>query len=307
MKKTDPKDATVIAERLRFGKELPRAFDMDEHYLPLRSLTRYRHHLVRELVRVKSYTASQVYLKATDYSHEQPFSNLFGATSQAVLLEFATMDEIAAMPFEDLVEWLDVKGKRRFAHPEENARKLQQVAEHAYRLPEKWASVINDIIALNLRHITLLKDLIRRTDATITAQMEPIPQTLETIPGIGPVFAAGIIAELGDLARFDYNEAQVASYAGLKWPRSQSGDLQAQDTPLARSGNRFLRYYLCEAAQTVRLHAPEYKAYYQRKYHEARKHQHKRAIVLTARKLTRFVVRLLTTNEPYRLRQTPSD
>jgi transposase len=307
--KTDHKDATVIAERLRFGKDLPRAFDMDEHYLPLRSLTRYRYHLVKELVRVKSYTVSQVYLKATDYtqSHKQPFSNPFGATSQAVLLEFATMDEIVAMPFEDLVEWLDVKGKRHFAHPEENARKLQQVAEDAYRLPQDWAAVINDIIALNLRHISLLQDLIRRTDAAITVQMENIPQTLETIPGIGPVFAAGIIAEIGDLARFDYNEAQVASYAGLKWPRSQSGDFEAQDTPLARSGNRFLRYYLCEAAQLVRLHAPEYKAYYHRKYHEVPKHQHKRAIVLCARKLTRLVVRLLTTNEPYRLRQAPSD
>ena len=307
--KTDPKDATVIAERLRFGKDLPRAFDMDEHYLPLRFLTRYRYHLVKELVRVKSYCVSQVYLKATDYSHPQkkPFSELFGVTSQAVLLEFATMDEIAAMPFEDLVEWLDVKGKRRFAYPEKNARKLQQVAADAYRLSEDWAAVIHDIIALNLRHISLLEDLIRRTDAAITAQMEDIPQTLETIPGIGPVFAAGIIAEIGDLARFDYNEAQVASYAGLKWPRHDSGDFQAQDTPLARTGNRFLRYYLCEAAQTVRLHAPEYKAYYHRKYHEVRKHQHKRAVVLTARKLTRLVVRLLTTHEPYRLRQAPDD
>jgi transposase len=204
------------------------------------------------------------------------------------------------------VEWLDVKGKRRFPQPEENARKLQQVAKDSYRLPDDWAAVIHDIIALNLRHIALLEDLLRRVDAAITAQMEDIPQTLETIPGIGPVFAAGIIAEIGDLARFDYNEAQVASYAGLKWTRSQSGDFQAQDTPLARKGNRFLRYYLCEAAHVVRLHAPEYKAYYHRKYHEVRKHQHQRAIVLSARKLTRLVVRLLTTNEPYRLRQAPS-
>jgi hypothetical protein len=47
--------------------------------------------------------------------------------------------------------------------------------------------------------------------------------------------------------------------------------------------------------------------YYNRKYKEVRKHQHKRAVVLTARKLVRLVVRLLTTNEPYRLRQAPND
>lgn len=305
LEKTDDRDAGVAAERLRFGKELPLPFQMDDLYLPLRSLTRYRYHLVRELVRVKSYCLSLVYLKATDYTHmdTRPFSKVFGATSQAVLREFATLDEIAEMPFEELVEWLDVKGKRRFTNPEENARKLQRVAQDAYRLPAEWAAIIHDIISLNLRHMALLQDLIKRVETAIAGQMENIPQTLDTIPGIGPVFAAGIIAEIGDLARFDFNEAKVASYAGLKWPRSQSADFEAEDTKLSRSGNRFLRYYFCEAAQVARLHVPEYRHYYNRKFREVRKHQHKRAIVLTARKLVRLVVRLLTTNQPYQLRK----
>lgn len=307
--KTDLHDAGVIAERLRFGKKLPRPFSMEEMYLPLRTLTRYRYHLVRELVRVKSYCLSLIYLKATDYTDQrkQPFSDTFGATSQAVLRQFATLDEIANMPLAELAEWLDVKGKRRFPNPEENARKLQQVATDAYRLPDEWAAVIHDTIALNLRHIALLKNLISRVETAIAQQMQNIPHTLETIPGIGPVFAAGIIAEIGDLARFDFNEAKVASYAGLRWPRSQSDDFEAEDRPMSRSGNRFLRYYFCEAAQLVRLHAPEYRDYYNRKYKEVRKHQHKRAVVLTARKLVRLVVRLLTTNEPYRLRQVPRE
>jgi transposase len=309
IEKTDDLDAAVTAERLRFGKELPRPFKMDELYLPLRALTRYRYHLVQELVRVKSYCLSQVYLKATNYSDKgkKPFSDVFGATSQAVLREFATLDTIANMPFDELVEWIDVKGKRRFPNPEENARKLQQVAHDSYLLPQEWAEVIHDIIALNLRHMTLLGNLIQRVETAITQQMQSIPNTLETIPGIGPVLSAGIIAEIGDLARFDYNEAKVASFAGLKWPRSKSADFEAEDTKMSRSGNRFLRYYLCEAAQMVRMHAPEYRDYYDRKYKEVRKHQHKRAIVLTARKLVRLVVRLLTTNEPYRLRRVSSD
>ena len=45
---------------------------------------------------------------------------------------------------------------------------------------------------------------------------------------------------------------------------------------------------------------------YQRKYQEVRKHQHRRAIVLTARKLVRLVVRLLTTNERYRPPRRPT-
>ncbi len=305
--KTDLRDAGVIAERLRFGKKLPRPFVMEELYLPLRTLTRYRYHLVQELVRVKSYCLSLVYLKASDYTDKKkrPFSNTFGATSQAVLRQFATTDEIANMPFDELVEWLDVKGKRRFPNPEDNARKLQQVATDAYRLPDEWAAVIHDIIALNLRHVASLQNLIARVETAIADQMADIPHTLDTIPGIGPVFAAGLIAEIGDPVRFDHNEAKVAAYAGLRWPRSQSDAFEAQDRPMSRSGNRFLRYYFCETAQLVRLHAPEYRDYYDRKYKEVRKHQHKRAVVLTARKLVRLVVRLLTTNEPYRLRQVP--
>lgn len=145
--------------------------------------------------------------------------------------------------------------------------------------------------------------IVSRVETAITQQMTHIPHTLQTIPGIGPVLAAGILAEIGDLARFDHDEAKVAGYAGLRWPRSQSDEFEAEDRRLADAGNHFLRYYLCEAAQLVRLHAPEYRHYYHCKYHEVRKHQHKRAIVLTARKLVRLVVRLLTTNEPYRPRQ----
>lgn len=309
LEKTDSLDAAVTAERLRFGKELPRPFQMDELYLPLRSLTRYRYHLVHELVRVKSYCLSQVYLKATNYADkdQKPFSDIFGATSQAVLREFATLDTIANMPFDELVEWLDVKGKRRFPNPEENARKLQQVANDSYQLPQEWSEVVHDIIALNLRHMSLLANLIQRVETAIAEQMQAIPNTLDTIPGIGPVLSAGIIAEIGDPARFDYNEAKVASFAGLKWPRAQSADFEAEDTKMSRSGNRFLRYYLCEGAQMVRMHSPEYRDFYDKKFKEVRKHQHKRAIVLTARKLVRLVVRLLATNEPYRLRRVPSD
>lgn len=306
--KTDVIDAEMIAERLRFGKRLPRPFKMSEQYLALRALTRHRFHLVNQLTRVKNYTHAQIFLKATTYSlrSEQPFSDLFGATSQAVLREFASLDSLAAMPLDELAAWLDKKGRRRFADPENTARKLQQVADHSFRLPEQFAAVIHDILALSLRHIRSLEDLIKRTDHLIVQQMASIDSTLMTIPGIGPVFAAGIIAELGDLARFNFDEARVASYAGLKWPRKQSANSDLQKS-LSRHSNHYLRYYLCQAAQSVRMHVPEYRLYYARKFSEARSHHHKRAIVLTARKLVRLVVRLLTNNQPFKLRELPSD
>ncbi|MBK8900992.1 MAG: IS110 family transposase [Anaerolineaceae bacterium] len=304
--KTDTLDALVIAERLRLGRQLPYPFQMEERYLPLRTLTRYRYHLVGEVVRVKSYALSLVYLQASDYTVDRAFSDVFGKTSQAVLKEFPSLEAVAAMPFDDLVEWLDVKGKRRFADPQDNARRLHRIAQDSYHLPEPWLAAVNTALSLSLRHLTVLEQLLTRLDSAIADLMTQIPNSLTTIPGIGPVFAAGIIAEIGDLARFDYRHEKVASFAGLKWSKHQSADFTAEETHLKRTGSAYLRYYLCEAAQLVRMHDAEYGAFYQKKHDEVRHHQHKRAIVLTARKLVRLVVRLLTTHEPFRARQVPT-
>lgn len=305
--KTDDLDTAVITERLRFGRKLPYPFHMEERLLPLRTLTRYRTHLVGELVRVKSYTLSLVYLQASEYTVDPAFADIFGHTSQAILNEFPSLETIAAMPLADLVEWLDVQGKRRFAQPEDNARRLQRIAQDSYRLPDEWLASVHTALSLSLRHLTSLQQLLTRTDTAIADEMGHSANSLTTIPGIGSVIAAGIIAEIGDLARFDFNEAKIASFAGLKWSQHQSADFMAEDTHLKRTGSDYLRYYLCEAAQLVRMHDAEYLAFYQKKYNEVRSHQHKRAIVLTARKLVRLVVRLLTTNEPFRARQLPSD
>lgn len=300
--KSDEIDAYVVADRLRMGRDLPQPFASDDLYLPIRLLTRYRRHVVLNLAREKAYCLSVLYLKASEYSRQgkQPFSNLFGAASRAVIQEFASIEEIADLPFDELVEFIDVKGKRRFPDPATNARKLRQVAQDSYHLPEALQQPVNTILHLSLQHISALERQEKRLNTAIGQRITAIPNTLETIPGFGPVFSAGIIAEIAGVERFDYNEAKVAKYAGLRWRQHGSADFQAEDTPLSRAGNDHLRYYFCEAANAVRMRDADYKTYYERKYHEVRKHRHKRAIVLTARKLVRLVVRLLTTNQPYR-------
>ena len=140
---------------------------------------------------------------------------------------------------------------------------------------------------------------IRLNAWTSHQELKTIPQTLDTIPDIGPVFAAGITAEIGDISRFD-NEASLAQYAGLTWPRYQSGNFDAEERRLTKTGNRYLRYYLVEAANSLRVHNEEYKAYYYAKYNEVNKHQHKRALVLTARKFVRLVFALLSKGQIYK-------
>ncbi|XFO68930.1 hypothetical protein SPSIL_051580 [Sporomusa silvacetica DSM 10669] len=54
-----------------------------------------------------------------------------------------------------------------------------------------------------------------------------------------------------------------------------------------------------QAANLVRRFDSDYAAFYDGKYTQALKHQHKRALVLTARKLVRLVFMLLKTNQLY--------
>lgn len=58
---------------------------------------------------------------------------------------------------------------------------------------------------------------------------------------------------------------------------------------MTKTGNKYLRYYLIEAANSVKNYLPEYKEFYYKKYGEATTHQHKRALALTSRKLVRLI------------------
>lgn len=125
---------------------------------------------------------------------------------------------------------------------------------------------------------------------------------MTSIKGIGPVLAAGIIDEISDIKRFD-NQNALAKYAGLAWNKYQSGEFEAEYTKRMNTGNKYLRYYLIQAADSVRKSDSEYRVFYQKKYAEVNKHQHKRTLVLTAHKLVRLVFSLLNARQLY----IPSD
>lgn len=182
------------------------------------------------------------------------------------------------------------------------ATALKRAARNSYRLNPKMQESVDITLAMSLETIWFFERQQKKIDQAIAKEIKAIPHTLETIPGIGPVYAAGIVAEIGDISRFDNHNA-LAKFAGLTWRQNQSSKFNAQDIPLTRSGNYYLRYYLVEAANSVRVWEPEYGEFYRRKYAEARHHHHKRALVLTARKLVRMVFTLLSESQIYQQRR----
>lgn len=294
--KTDRIDAWVIADHLRFGR-LPHEMKDTIQFEALQRLTRTRFHLMKSVARDKTYFLNQVFLKFSGLRQDNPFSSTFGTTSLAVIQELEP-EQIAAMSIEELIDFLKVKGKNRFNDPEEIAKYLKKLARSSYRLNKAMADPVNISLASILSVINHMESEIKKLDKEIAKIMVAIPQTLTSVKGIGDVLAAGIIAEIGDINRFDNHNA-LAKYAGLVWNKHQSGEFEADDTKRMHTGNKYLRYYLVQAADLVRKHNPEYTSFYQKKYNEVPKHNHKRALVLTTRKLVRLVFMLLSTNKLY--------
>ncbi|MDQ5851241.1 MAG: IS110 family transposase [Chloroflexota bacterium] len=297
--KTDLRDAFFVAERLRVGR-LPAPFHVDVRYAPLQRLTRFRVHLAESLAREKNYFLSFLFLKFSAFTQVEPFGNPFGATSLAVLETFST-EELAQTDLVDLAAFVQQHGHGRFADPDALAATLQRAARDSYRLDKVLDEPLTVLLGTTMATIRTLQAQLAAVDKTIARELLALPadrRTIASVPGLGPVFTAGLVAEIGDIQRFP-DDAAIAKYAGLVWKAHESGQFQAEDTALAKSGNAYLRYYLVEAANSVRLHCAEYQTYYATKLAQSPKHAHKRALVLTARKLVRLVDALLRAGTVY--------
>jgi transposase len=79
-------------------------------------------------------------------------------------------------------------------------------------------------------------------------------QVIQQLPGIGPVLAAVIIAEIGDVTRFR-TAAQLCSWAGLT-PRHRESDVKVTRGHVTKQGSRMLRWALTEAVQRVPATSP---------------------------------------------------
>ena len=320
--KTDAHDAYHIADRTRTHPP-GIAWTADPAALALRCFTRQRFHLVQDLAREKNYFCAYLFLKASAYRRLKPFSDVFGATSRRVLGQYVTLDELSALPVTDLAAELEELSRHTLRDSLHNATQLQRVARESFPLPEELVHPIQQVLDSTLDTIEFLESQIGKVEQRIADRLvhHPAIRQLRTIPGIGPAFAAGVGAEINPVQRFltgtkwdrrrqrlrpknlrDAEDA-VAKTAGLWWPRSQSGEFEAQERHMSKAGNAYLRYYLIEAAQHLRQQEPDYRCFYARKYAEATKHKHKRALVLTARKSVGLFVGLLHRNEPYRSKE----
>ncbi len=316
---SDPKDARVVAERLRFARAAHPPV-LDAPWLGRRLLTRHYYHLSHAVAAAKTYFAAFLFLKASAYRQLKPFKNVFGTTSTALLTQYSTIQELADLPLAALEGLLRTLSHNHVPDVEKNAQRLHAVAERSFPVPPAMLEPLNYVLHSILDHIRFLEQQMAQTQTRIEQAFANVPdlELLLSIPGIGLILAACLLAEFSPLDRFFLGtvtdpstgrvraknardaEASLAKWAGLWWPRNQSGTFTGEVTRLPKDGNRYLRYALIQVANCLRQHCPEYTAYYERKHAESKTHAHKRALVLSARKAIGLLVALLHTGQPYR-------
>lgn len=288
-------------------------YQFNDRYLSLRFLTRAYARIIHSLAAEKAYLRSLLFIYTSDYQRVEPFSNLCGATSLQVLDQFDDIQALADIPLSDLTDQLRLFSGNTLPDPDHNAQKLHQVADQSYPLPQPLAATLHRIVQLAIAHIRFLSDNQKTMRHLIEQALQALPEANLALaqPGLGPILVAGCLSEIQDTSRFisgikfdrklkchrprTYRDGQaaVAKLAGLWWPHNASGRFQADERHLAQERNPYLRYWLVQAAHTLQRFDPDYAAFYWRKFYEVRAHQHKRAVVLTARKAVRLIFALL--------------
>lgn len=303
LSKTDPIDAFVIADFARVGRITIEPW-RGSQFLALQRLTRQRLYLVECITREKTYMVSNMFLKFSEMAvlsnDDKVFSNNYGATAQAILTEYLSLEDLVNSSTEELVEFVCQKSRNRLTNPLKTVEILQQAARNSYRLDKCLYEPLTISLASSYNCISAYQAEVKRIDKAIEKAIKGLNtteyQSLLSIPGIGPVYGAGILSEIGSIKAFPNNDT-LAKYAGLVWTKKQSGNFEADDTSMSKAGNRYLRYYLIEAANSVKNHVSVYNDYYYKKYDEVKTHQHKRALALTSRKLIRLIFGLLNNNQ----------
>ncbi|MDD4729701.1 MAG: transposase [Dysgonamonadaceae bacterium] len=127
--------------------------------------------------------------------------------------------------------------------------------------------------------------------------MDVINSPLLSMPGIGQNLGAMIIAEIGDLSRFDSPD-KILAFAGCSPTTYQSGQLYSSHAKMEKRGSRYLRWALLNAAAYVCKWEPTFATYLQKKRSEG-KHYYV-ALSHAAKKLVIVLYHLETTGETYR-------
>ena len=288
--KNDSIDSFLIAEVIRFG-QFGTTSMADENILAMRQLCRYRDSVISSRTEIKLRIGTIMEQIFPEY--EKQFSSLWVSTSMGILEKYLTPENIENAPIDELFEIIKDKSHNRLTKAK--AISIKEAAADTFGI-----KIAQDAFSFQLKQLidrmNFLDKQIEALDCQILEYYEKFDCYLHTIPGIGIIGAATILAEIGDISRFKNSSALVA-FAGIDPTVRQSGEFNSTHNHMSKRGSPYLRHAIFLAATTCSFHNSPLNAYYKKKRDQGK--HHLTATGAVARKLTTVIYAVLRDSKPY--------
>lgn len=288
--KNDSIDSFLIAEVIRFGQFTTTSM-ADENILAMRQLCRYRDSVISSRTEIKLRISTIMEQIFPEY--EKQFSSLWLSTSMGILEKYLTPENIENAPIDELFEIIKDKSHNKLTM--KKAISIREAAADTFGI-----KIAQDAFSFQLKQLidrmNFLDKQIEALDCQILEYYEKFDCYLHTIPGIGMIAAATILAEIGDINRFKSSSALVA-FAGIDPTVRQSGEFSSTHNHMSKRGSPYLRHAIFLAATTCSFHISPLNAYYKKKRDQGK--HHLTATGAVARKLTTIIYAVLRDSKPY--------
>lgn len=286
----DSIDSFLIAEVIRFG-QFGTTSMADENILAMRQLCRYRDSLISSRTEIKLRIGTIMEQIFPEY--EKQFSSLWVSTSMGILEKYLTPENIENAPIDELFGIIKDKSHNRLTRAK--AISIKEAAADTFGI-----KIAQDAFSFQLKQLidrmNFLDKQIEALDCQILEYYEKFDCYLHTIPGIGMIGAATILAEIGDISRFK-NSSSLIAFAGIDPTVRQSGEFNSTHNHMSKRGSPYLRHAIFLAATTCSFHNSPLNAYYKKKRDQGK--HHLTATGAVARKLTTVIYAVLRDSKPY--------
>lgn len=252
----------------------------------LKSLTRARYRLTKELQPLKNRYRRLIHLVFPEI--QGFFSSFYIPTVLNLFASFPGAKAISECDVRKLANLLRSFSHGR--HGRSSADKLKALAKNSIS-HHNYGDALE--LSLMAQRILFIGEQLADLEAEIKRIMLSLDSPLLSIPGIGFILGAVILAEIGDIHNFA-SPAKLLAFAGCEPSMYQSGKFTANHTPMVKRGSKYLRNALYLSANMAYLHCSSFRAYIDKK-REQGKHFYT-AMSHGMKKLTRIIFAVLSKN-----------
>lgn len=303
--KTDIEDCYNLADLFFKNTVKIHTKNMNDIYSSMIESSRQEKHLTESLVRSKNRFKQIIANAFPEYIKCFTANDIFGKTSLNFIKEFPHADIIKEKRIDALANNLYKSSKNGCSYNKclSKAKKIKELANNSYPGIDVDSYEVNnlinivDVISYNGSKLNDVKQNIVKL-----ARQIPYFNIINSIYGIGETSTAQIIAELGDINRFE-NIKQLNAFCGLDPTIIQSGKSINYHGPISKRGNRNARKILfitcCSIIRASVLHNMdnEILLYYRKK--QAENKHFKECIIACSTKLLRTIFAMCKNNSLY--------